>query len=567
MTRYRSYGRLDDRVLEAGDTGFVGLGTREEPTQLNGGFVSNAKNMRMDDGKATTRVGVEKILEFGATEQTEIYASRFYGGIGGQDRNQVLMLQEDKLQLWDGQIATQEDVDAGLATSVGDQIVTSKNFATIYRFPPYLPINLKFRLLEEGQTFDEILAEGMDVIQYNNQVILLQGRGKNLPINLDFFLPQPAQKWNGNTNENFVEDDSIPPGDFGIVTGNRLGIQTDADTISFSDIADESTYDVANEFRFGVGDGDDIIGMSPIPEASALIFKRRSMWAITGLNLMAVTGQSPSITQISKQTGCVSRHSIQNVGSAVFFLGDGGVYAIDIGLDASRARGTLARFDLRDEPLSKPINDRILSEDFDLAELRCRSVFFNNRYFLSFNQAEEKSTVYIYNTLIGAWESIDEYPFTITDFVRGKTKVDKKERLYIANRQGRLYRIDDEFEAEADRRVGYGTDDGTAISWELDTRAYDNQNLEVKDFRRGYAKLESLDSTGTITLSADITDPDSTRSISVARPSSEGYLDRFTVRKRGNSIKYKFSGTGRSVIKHVRTEFTQTNNNTISTKE
>ena len=169
--------------------------------------------------------------------------------------------------------------------------------------------------------------------------------------------------------------------------------------------------------------------------------------------------------------------------------------------------------------------------------------------------------------MIGAWESIDEYPFTITDFVRGKTKVDKKERLYIANRQGRLYRIDDEFEAEADRRTGYGTDDGTAISWELDTRAYDNQNLEVKDFRRGYAKLESLDSTGTITLSADISDPDSTRSISVARPSNEGYLDRFTVRKRGNSIKYKFSGTGRSIIKHVRTEFTQTNNNTISTKE
>lgn len=550
MTRYRSYGRLDDRVLEAGDTGFVGLGTREEPTQLNGGFVSNAKNMRMDDGKATTRVGSEKILDFGGTEETEIYAGRFYGGIGSQDRNQVLMLQEDKLQLWDG------------------ETLTSKTFTTLYKFPPFLPVYLDFLLLQEGQTFDEILAESMDVIQYNNQVILLQGRGKHLPINLDFFLPQPAQKWNGNTNENFIQDDNIPPGDFGIVTGNRLGIQTDADTISFSDIADESTYDVANEFRFGVGDGDDIIGMSPIPEASALIFKRRSMWAITGLNLMAlIPAQSPSITQISKQTGCVSRHSIQNVGSAVFFLGDSGVYAIDIGLDASRARGTLARFDLRDEPLSKPINDRILAEDFDLAEIKCRSVFFNNRYFLSFNQTEEKSTVYIYNTLIGAWESIDEYPFTITDFVRGKTKVDKKERLYIANRQGRLYRIDDEFEAEADRRTGYGTDDGTAISWELDTRAYDNQNLEVKDFRRGYAKLESLDSTGTITLSADITDPDSTRSISVARPSNEGYLDRFTVRKRGNSIKYKFSGTGRSVIKHVRTEFTQTNNNTISTKE
>ena len=75
---------------------------------------------------------------------------------------------------------------------------------------------------------------------------------------------------------------------------------------------------------------------------------------------MAIVGSSPYITQVSRQTGCVSRQSIQNVGSAVFFLGDDGVYAMDIGLDASNARGTLTRFDLKDEPLSKPINDQIL---------------------------------------------------------------------------------------------------------------------------------------------------------------------------------------------------------------
>ena len=57
---------------------------------------------------------------------------------------------------------------------------------------------------------------------------------------------------------------------------------------------------------------------------------------------------------------------------------------MDIGLDASNARGTLTRFDLRDEPLSKPINDQILSEDFSLAEINCRSVFFENRYYISF---------------------------------------------------------------------------------------------------------------------------------------------------------------------------------------
>ena len=115
---------------------------------------------------------------------------------------------------------------------------------------------------------------------------------------------------------------NIPNGDFGIVTGNRLAIKTSNDEISFSDISNESNFDVLAKFTFGAGDGDNIVGMSPIPESSALVFKRRSIWAISGLNL--IDFGTASITQVSKQTGCVSRHSIQNVGSAVFFLADSG---------------------------------------------------------------------------------------------------------------------------------------------------------------------------------------------------------------------------------------------------
>jgi hypothetical protein len=291
--------------------------------------------------------------------------------------------------------------------------------------------------------------------------------------------------------------------------------------------------------------------MSPIPESSALVFKRRSCWAITGLNDI----ENASITQVSRQTGCVSRHSIQNVGSAVFFLGDDGVYAMDIGLDASNARGTLTRFDLRDEPLSKPINDQILAENFTLAEKNCKSEFFENRYYLSFSD-DDTSRVYIFNTLIGAWESRDEFDFPITDFVRAKTNVDEKERLYVVTRAGKLFRMDD------------GKDDsGKPISWTLNTRAYDNQNLEVKNFRRGYAKVESLDSTGTVNLDVEVSDPDGTASISLSRPDQEGYIERFSIGKRGNSLMYKFSGEGRNSIKHLRAEFIESSNNTISTKQ
>ena len=111
---------------------------------------------------------------------------------------------------------------------------------------------------------------------------------------------------------------------------------------------------------------------------------------------------------------------------------------MDIGLDASNARGTLTRFDLRDEPLSKPINDQILAEDFTEAESSCRSVFFTNRYYLVF-VGGGVTRVYIFNTLMGAWESRDEYKFGLLDFVRAKTKFDRNEQLCRVQTPGNYF--------------------------------------------------------------------------------------------------------------------------------
>ena len=157
---------------------------------------------------------------------------------------------------------------------------------------------------------------------------------------------------------------------------------------------------------------------------------------------------------------------------------------------------------------------------------------------------------------MGAWESRDEYEFPIRDFVKAKTKADTNERLYALSKTGKLFRMDDG-----------NLDESELIDWSLNTRAYDNQNLEIKNFRRGYVKVESLDETGTTDLSVDITDPDSTPSIQLNRPNNEGYIERFTIGKRGNSLMYKFSGTGRNAIKHLRAELIESQNNLISTNQ
>jgi len=554
MTRYANYGRLDDPMREDGDTAFVGLNSREEPSRLQPGQVSDAKNVRMEDGKATTRLGYTTEIDFGgynlATEARDLlttedgdyfavddsqvvptFSASYFGGIGLSDRNQIMLVRSDDLLFWDG------------------ETYTEKPFETLYTFDPILPINLDFILGQNTELEQAITGENVEAVQYNNQLILFSGMGPVLSVNLDFFLSQDVQKWNGNIDDAIEADPNIPNGDFAVVSGNRLAVKTDHDTVSFSDIANESNFDVLNKFFIGAGDGDNISGLAPIPESALLVFKKRSVWAIAGLNNIT----SAFVTQISKQTGCVSRHSIQTVGSSVFFLGDGGVYAMDVGLDASNAKGVLTRFALQDRPLSEPINDQILSENLRTAETTCRSMFFDNRYYLSFVD-DTSSRVYIFNTILGAWESRDEYDFVIRDFVRAKLKTDSKERLFCITKEGQLFKLDDGF-----------TDNGSDINWSLTTRAYDNKNLEIKNFRRGYVKMESLDATGTSQVSLNLTDPDNSYAVPVERPENEGYIRRFSIGRRGNSLSFTFSGQGRDAVKHCRAEFIENNHNLMKT--
>ena len=122
MTRYRTYGKLDDPMQEVGDTGFAALASRDEPTKLQAGVVSEAVNIRMDDGKATTRLGhttqlnlennylLDEANNILVTENGEaiatpdlslpsslIFSATFFGGIGIEDRNQIILVLTDRL--------------------------------------------------------------------------------------------------------------------------------------------------------------------------------------------------------------------------------------------------------------------------------------------------------------------------------------------------------------------------------------------------------------------------------------------------------------------------------------
>jgi hypothetical protein len=62
MPEYRTYARLDDRIIQDGDVGFIGFNNRLRPDQLQGGMLADAQNVRFDrNGEAQVRKGIEVI--------------------------------------------------------------------------------------------------------------------------------------------------------------------------------------------------------------------------------------------------------------------------------------------------------------------------------------------------------------------------------------------------------------------------------------------------------------------------------------------------------------------------
>ena len=63
MSRYRSYGKLDDPFTSEGDTFFLRMNARLRPNQLKAGEVALSKNGRMNkDGTWQTRKGLSTLF-------------------------------------------------------------------------------------------------------------------------------------------------------------------------------------------------------------------------------------------------------------------------------------------------------------------------------------------------------------------------------------------------------------------------------------------------------------------------------------------------------------------------
>ena len=63
MPRYTTYGKLDDKVMEDGDRGFIGFNNRLRPDQLQPSLLANSENARMGtSGQWQVRKGIQEVL-------------------------------------------------------------------------------------------------------------------------------------------------------------------------------------------------------------------------------------------------------------------------------------------------------------------------------------------------------------------------------------------------------------------------------------------------------------------------------------------------------------------------
>lgn len=348
----------------------------------------------------------------------------------------------------------------------------------------------------------------------------------------------------------------MPSAAIATYTNNQFLIARNRDEVLISDVLDAETYDpLLKSFRANSGSNDQIVALHPYAEGQVLVFCRKSIYLATAV--MAADGISidpanSSLQLLTNEVGCCARRSIATAGIYVYFLSDSGVYRLDNQFDL-KLRGNT-------KPLSDPIAD--LLSDINIPAVRLSNgVFFNNRFWLAVptklangDPATSPNTLFIYNMLNEAWESRDIYAFNLDQLVVSDYGTER--RLYAANRNGKLYLLDQYESGLDDQPTGTGT---YVVAGQLVTRRYGFGSLTRKRLTRTVASVV-LPAGASASMDAVTTDPDADFEIlglTNSGNSLEDYTVKGPIRRNANmlDLRWRTSG-GRPILRAITAEAT-----------
>ena len=265
MSRYRSYGQLDDQVQSEGDRGFRGIDSYKEKTSLEGGFVETSENMRLIGDLAETRKGID----FLAGSVTLTYSA-------GTEQVFASTLFSDP------------------ATGTEFVVVATRTKAIIWNDANTSGIAIDYPGGEVVAT-----ADGASFVQSLEKLILFRGKNKT-PLEWDGDYSSPTDfvvKANGSPGAGRIQ---CPNTDFGVFFRNRLIIPQPTDsnyTVLMSDLLDTDNYYAAeSQFRINKGSADKLVGFYPYQEDQLIVFMRNSIHMI---NNIATTSTASTASGVS----------------------------------------------------------------------------------------------------------------------------------------------------------------------------------------------------------------------------------------------------------------------------
>ena len=377
-----------------GDIGFVGLNSRDNPSALPTGIVSQSQNFRLDRGVATVRKGLQR-KTIGALIGQIIYGVGTYINSSGQEV--IIAVVTDGLYSYNPQLET---LTAKVSFPAGETIVTQ---------------------------------DGCDVVTAVDKVYISRGWSKR-PLVWDLATTITALPTSGAghpfpncTGMLYYANRMIVLGKYHAETNTLRNY----DTVSVSNFLDFANWDAIDAFTINNGSNDQVVGVAPWTLNEFLVFMRNSIFYINTGNDRYASGDGLSATSqiktLATDIGCSARKSVVQAGGGVFFLSDNGVYFLQPQPASAESMKLLTLAD----PISAPIDDVIQRINRNYA-YRAVATYWNNRYYLAvpLDSSVDNNAVLVYNFILRRWESVDVYPagFDVFNFVVAKK--DNQRRLY-----------------------------------------------------------------------------------------------------------------------------------------
>jgi len=509
-----------------GDLGFVGLNSRDNPSALPTGIVSQSQNFRMDRGVATVRKGMQR-KTIGALIGQTVYGVGTYINSTGQEI--IIVVLTDGLYSYNPQTET---LSAKVSFPAGETITTQ---------------------------------DGVDVVTAIDYIYISRGFSKR-PLRWDLGVtiialpnsPTLGHEFPNSSGLLYYANRMIALGKYHTEIAAR-----NLDTVSVSNFLDFNKWDALDAFTINNGSNDQVIGIAPWTLNEFLVFMRNSIFYINVGNDRYTSGDGLSatarISTLATDIGCSARKSVVQAGGGVFFLSDNGVYFLQPQPASAESMKLLTMAD----PISAPIDDVIQRINKTYA-YRSTGTYWNNRYYLAvpLDDSVDNNAILVYNFILKQWESVDTYPagFDIFDFVVAKK--DNQRRMYGVDTDQGLFLMEqltwDEYQnwTAGDPNAGtpilpfYLPSTLSALSFPqnainaiLKTRRYVFGTMQDKRFSSCEAEFLA-DAGSQITTVAEVFNPDVTYTLDVfGSEFTEDSVRRNGIRKIGSGIQFTYTSS------------------------